>query len=185
MAIDKKIPKHNGPWFNDLNLPAANLRPGATPPDFANVLASGGIFAFVFDGTNRVEEVHGATEVLHGYKEGTSIDFHVHWMPTDGASGNVLWGIEYAWANVDGNFGAPVIQQIAVPATGTAWDHIMTDITEVSGAGPKLIASQLLFRLFRDATDPLDTYNGSDAALIAVGVHYQVVEFGSRQELIK
>lgn len=169
--------------WNDINMPANALTLGAAAPDSITLFGSGGIKGLGFNGNATEESVHGAAELLHGYIEGTNIDFHVHWMPTTADAGNVKWQLEYSWMNMDGTFSAPTTISVVIAAGGTAWVHKVTDIGEISGAGKEII-SAFVFRLFRDPADEDDTY-AADAALIQAGIHYQVDTLGSRQELIK
>jgi hypothetical protein len=167
--------------WNDINMPASALRLGATAPDAISVLGAGSIQTLGFDGNATVESVHGAAEILHGYVEGSDIEFHVHWMPTTANAGNVKWQLEYSWIDKDGTFANPTTISVIQAAGGTAWVHKRADFPAISGTG-MAINSAVLFRLFRDPTDGDDTYNNDDAALVQVGIHYQIDVYGSRLE---
>ena len=169
--------------WNDINMPASALRLGATAPDAIGILGAGGIEALGFDGNATTESVNGAAEILHGYLEGSDIYFHVHWMPTTTGAGNVKWQLEYSWSNGGGTFANPTIIPIVEAAGGTAWVHKRGDLPAISGTG-KAINSAVVFRLFRDPTDGEDTY-ADDAALIQVGIHYQIDVYGSRSVGVK
>lgn len=163
--------------WNDLNFEGLDLLPGATAPGLGPILASGNLQVYRFDGSSRTEEVFGGTEILHDYKEGTDLSVHVHWMPVDTGTGTVRWYFEYAIQNIDETFGAPNTIYGEEEAGGTAWYHHLTSLGSVDGADLK-VGSHLMFRLYRDPGE--DTY-GSDAALLSVGVHYEVDSLGSRQ----
>lgn len=167
--------------WNDINMPASALRLGATAPDAISILGAGGIEALGFDGNATTESIHGAAEILHGYLEGSDIYFHVHWMPTTANAGNVKWQLEYSWQNVNGTFSNPTIIDVVDAVSGTAWDHQLAPFALIDGAG-MTINSTVVFRLFRDPGD--DTYS-DDAALIQVGIHYQIDVYGSRTQIIK
>lgn len=167
------------PQWNDINFAGANLGVGAAAPDLITAFGSGSILLRAFAGVATTEQLFSSDEMLHGYAEGTDITFHVHWMATDGSAGNVRWQIEYTWVNVNDVAPAPVIIGVTTAAAGVAWTHQMASFGAISGVG-KEIGSQLAFRLFRNPTDPLDTYE-HDAALLSVGIHYQVNSFGSSQ----
>jgi hypothetical protein len=153
--------------WNDINHPASALTLGAAAPDSISILGAGGIKGLGFDGNATEETVHGSAEILHGYLEGSDIYFHVHWMPTTANAGNVKWQLEYSWQNVDGTFANPTIIDVIDAASGTAWSHQLA-----------------AFAVFRDPGDAADTY-GDDAALIQVGIHYQIDVYGSRSQIAK
>lgn len=171
------------PIWRDLFTSVANLKAGATAPDFGTYQASGGLQTYLFDGSTRTEEVHGSFELQHDYEEGTDIDFHVHWEPTTAAAGNVRWSIEYVWKNTGDGATVPTTIHSVNAAGGTAWVTKKNDIGTITGTG-KSIGSVFVFRLFRESTHVDDTY-AADAALIQVGIHYKVDTAGSRQETVK
>lgn len=162
--------------WNDINHPAHALTLGASAPDSISILGAGGIDGRGFDGNATTESLHGAAEILHGYLEGSDIYFHVHWMPTNTDAGNVKWQLEYSWQQVNETFANPTIIDVVDDASGTAWDHQLAPFAAIDGTGMG-VNSAVQFRLFRDPSE--DTY-GSDAALIQVGIHYQIDVYGSR-----
>lgn len=169
--------------YNDTNYNAINALPGASAPNLVN-LASTGLKGYAFDGVNQTEELQfGAEEVLHGYKEGTDISFHVHWRPTTTGAGNVKWQFEIYWDNIDSTPGSTTNVSVVDAASGTAWQHLKTDELTISGTGKK-IGSLVHVRVYRDPTDSADTY-GSDAVLSSIGFHYQINTVGSRQLNVK
>ena len=169
--------------WNDINIQSASFALGAVAPDTINFFGAGGIRGLGFDGNATTERIHSSGEILHGYLEGSDIEFHVHWMPTTANAGNVKWQIEYTWINVDGTFSNPTTLTTIEAAGGTEWHHHYTDFVAIDGTGRE-IGSAIVFSLFRDPTDGEDTYS-DDAAFIQLGIHYQVDVYGSRQELIK
>lgn len=169
--------------WNDINLPAANLRPGATPPNWANVFASGGIYGYTFNPSIANDELHSSGEILHDYKEGTDLHLHVHWMATTANAGVVRWGLEYVWCNVGDTSAAPATIYVNATASGTAWKHQLTSFPTISGTG-KHIGSMFAFRIFRAATDAADTYPDT-AYLPQVGIHYEIDTVGSREMTTK
>ena len=173
--------KGQAPTYNDINLPAFSLGKGASPPDDINILPSGSIRALGFDGGATTEEVHSSGEILHGYIENTDLHIHAHWMPVDSNIGTVKWQLEYYWVNAGGIFGDPTIISITQEAGGTTWNSLHANFPSINGAG-KTQSSVIVFRFFRNPTE--DTY-GSDAALIQIGIHYQVDALGSRTEYTK
>lgn len=169
--------------WNDINMPVSALKLGSSGPSTINILASGGVEGLGFSGGALVQSVNGNAEILHGYLEGSDIHFHAHWMPTTANSGDVKWQLEYSWAKINDNFAAPTIISSIDAASGTPWDHQLAPFAAIDGAG-MTINSAVQFRLFRDPTDGEDTY-GFNAALVQIGIHYQIDVYGSRTESIK
>jgi hypothetical protein len=165
--------------YEDINFEALNLRLGASAPDLINILGSWSIYALAFDGAAITEEIHAGWEILHGYKEGTDINIHFHWMPTNTGAWNVKWQFEYSWVNIDGTFSAPTIVSVVDATNTTAWQHLKSNEITITWTG-KTIWSHIVFRIFRDPTDALDTY-ASDAVLLSAGLHYQIDTMWSRQ----
>jgi hypothetical protein len=154
---------------------ATNLRPGSTPPAFAAFL--GGIYTFRFD-AGSADEVHGAVELQHDYREGSNLVFHVHWSPSTTNTGNIVWGVEYTVQNPNGVFAAPTtVAMTPAAASGTVARHQLNNIVTITGTGLK-IGAILAFRLYRQ-NGGTDTFTGN-AFLHSVGIHYECDTAGSR-----
>lgn len=177
-GTDKTLEITETVW-QDVNIPAGALSLGASAPDSISILSSGNIQGLGFNGNATTEEVHGSGEIIHDRKDGTDIHFHVHWMPTNANAGNVKWNLEYSWTNQDGTFSAPTTISIVDAADTTAWKHSIAVFPAIDGSAIN-VNNAIVFRLYRDPTDGDDTYGG-DAALIQVGIHYEVNTMGSRQ----
>jgi len=162
--------------YNDLIMPAGNLRHGNTPPVFAVFL--GGIYAPRFD-AGVADEVHGSVEFQHNYKEGTDIEVHVHWSPTTTNTGNIVFGFEYTVANMTtGTFGAPTtITNTPFASLGIINRHTYTTIGVISGTGRK-IGDVIVFRFYRQKGGT-DTFTGN-AFVHSIGIHYECDTTGSR-----
>jgi hypothetical protein len=163
--------------YNDINIPADTLGIGPSVPDFAVVFGAGGIRKYCFDGGALTEALHGSSEIIHGYKEGTDIQVHLHLMPANTGTGRAKFGLEYTWANVTSVFPSNTTVFANVTAEGTAWVYKDLNFPVADGTG-KLIESGIAFRVFRDPTDSEDTYTG-DVCLIQMGIHYQIDTLGS------
>lgn len=167
--------------WNDIIIPGAGLRQGGSAPAFAVFI--GGIFEYRFD-AGQANEVHGSFEIQHDYKEGTALDFHVHWSPSTTNAGNIVWGVEYVVSNIGSAFAATAetVSMTPAAAPGVLRRHVLSDVAQVPGTGLK-IGAIVAFRLFRQ-NGGTDTFTGN-AFLHSVGVHYQSDTTGSRQELVK
>ena len=105
--------------YEDVFASATSLGTGASAPDLVTVNSA--ILAYSFDGRTTLEQLYGAIEMPHWYKEGSDIEFHVHWMPTtSAATANVKWQLEYTWANKDTIFPASTTISAVVATATTA-----------------------------------------------------------------
>ena len=173
--------------WNDLPAPFNTTRvPAANAPSWDSFV--GNLNAFTF-GINDLLEV--ITEFLHGYKEGSDFDLHVHWVTNglDGTDRAVNWEIEYTLANmgipsVGDAFPATVVvsAETTIPANTPDLTHMFTDIGVIAGAGCK-VGLYLLARVRRIAAAGTDPSN--DPFGLALGVHYQLDTRGSRNEEVK
>ena len=166
--------------WDDLRVPITSTKFGGTQdPDFAKFLDNGsgsqGVFAHLFDKALE-EEVYISVQMPHSWREGSDVRAHFHWAPTDTDTGNVIWGIEYSWANITGTFGNTTITTVTDAADGTANKHQMTSAIVIDGDG-FTGSSMMVCRLFRAAANELDTYD-ADAALLEFDLHYEVNKMG-------
>lgn len=174
--------------WDDLRVAASVVKPGVTAPNYKSFGPSGSLQALMFEAGHH-DEVHFEVQMPHSWKEGSNIYPHVHWTPTTADAGNVVWQLEYSWANINGTFGAPGnMATAATAAGGTAWVHKMTALVEsgnayISGAG-KTISSMLVCRLHRNSNSGSDTLN-KDVAFLEIDFHYEVDSFGSDTESVK
>lgn len=170
--------KGNATVWNDINFKVSNLRPGATSPTWGAVFPSGSHYGYLF-ANGRVESLHGAERLLHGYKEGTDITLHIEWLPSTNGAGSVRWGMEYVWLNPGDTFSTSttIYKNVSTPAT--AWKTVETDFATISGTGKK-IGSIFIVRFFRDGTHISDTYLDT-AYPPQFGIHYEIDTIGSRE----
>jgi hypothetical protein len=132
----------------------------------------------------------GSTEILyiiaqlpHSYKEGSDIRPHLHWMPTNTNTGDVLWRMEYAWQSNGGVQPSFTTVDITSTASGTAYQQHINSFGAISKPD-SLISDILSIKLSRIGGDGSDTYS-ADALLKEFDIHYQINTAGSRQEFIK
>jgi len=182
----KQLGTGYGVW-EDLRVPITAIKlGGVNDPNFVKTVDDGagstGLFTYHFDKAAE-EEVFFAAQLPHSYKEGSDISPHVHWAPTDTDTKDVIWGLEYAWVNINGTFTTSTIITILQAGSGTALKHQIAYFDDISGTG-KTISSMLMCRLFRDATAALDDYD-ADASLFEFDFHYQRDTPGSQTESAK
>jgi hypothetical protein len=166
----------NATVWNDIILQVSNLRPGNTPPSFS--VFTGGIYGLRFD-AGSADEVHGAFEIPHDYKEGSNMVVHCHWSPTTTNTGNIVFGFEYSWGTDNAVFSAaatPTSTPAAAP--GVVNKLTRTNIVALVGTNFK-IGDIIAFRFFRQ-NGGTDTFTGN-AFVHSIGIHYEADTVGSRQ----
>ena len=125
------------------------------------------------------------------YVNGSDIYPHGHVIPSTVSTGDVYWGFEFTWANdydsSDILLGAPTSDQIfGTPNTAYVTQTIAASHQDanctIEASGPLSIPTikkhaVLIMRIFRDATNVLDTYP-DEIYLASVGVYYRSQGFG-------
>lgn len=161
--------------WDDIIITASNLRSGNTPPTFLAFM--NGIYGFRFD-AGVADELHGAFEIPHDYKQGSDLYLHCHWSPTTTNNGNVVFGSEYTRANIGDIFppSTPVVGT-PTPAGGVANKHYLFNIGILVGTNFK-IGDIIAFRFYRQ-NGGTDTFTGN-AFVHSIGIHYQIDTVGSR-----
>ena len=171
----------NDTTYTDLRVSVTSTKLGGTKdPDFAKFKDDGagsqGVFTYLFD-RNLEEELYLITQMPHNYKFNSIVEMHVHWSPLTTSTLGVGWGIECTWSNRTSVFGDTIIYRTMVNASGTAYEHQKTSLGDLVGSASSTSAVALC-RVFRDATNDTDSYNG-DVALHEIDFHYQVDGLGS------
>jgi len=146
---------------------------------------SQGVYAFVFsDG----DEALITIQMPHSWKEGTTIQPHIHFMTTSDVSPADNFGIEfeYSWVDIGEDFPANSTLETNDISTGINSDimHQAAHITAtgIDGTG-HTISSVLLCRIKRVAATG-DNY-GDGVAILDFDIHFEMDTIGSRQEFIK
>lgn len=165
-----------------------------TPFDFAKVPASnaptwasfqGNLNAYTFADGDFLEIT---TELLHGYKEGSDIELHVHWA-TNGLEGTdkaVEWEVEYTIANPDlitpfvGDAfpGTTVVSaETIIPANTPDLSNMYTSVAIIDGTNFKMgaILKARVRRITAAGTAPVANPFG-----LNLGLHYEEDTVGSR-----
>ena len=172
--------------WDDLRVPVEATGAGSTrKPGFSKFLDDGsgsqGVWVQWFD-DNAEEELYFTVQLPHSYKEGTDIQPHVHWVSKHANAGDVVWGLEYTWANMGDAFQNTTI----ITGTGSndgIYNHHITSLGLISGTG-KDYSSMLVCRIFRDAGNAADTYT-KDAGVLEVDFHFQVQSVGTKYDASK
>ena len=172
--------------WDDLRVPVESTGKGSTrAPGFGKFLDNGsgsqGIWVQWFDdGTE--EELYFTVQLPHSYKLGSDIQPHIHWVTKDDNTGDVVWGLEYSWANMGDTYSNTNI----ITGTGSnsgSNNHHITSLGLISGTG-KSFSSMLVCRIFRDASNSADTFS-KDAGVLEVDFHFQVQSLGTHYDASK
>ncbi len=164
--------------WDDINVSMLPPTTAASVPDIIAFNGDASLVCYGFHGTTTaVHKLASSLEILHGYKEGSDIHFHLHWYPDNATAGNIKWKLVYTWFNPGTVPAASTLVTAVVAAPGVAWKEQTTAFT-ISGAGMKM-GSRFVFELQRDPADASDTYTGR-GAVSDMGIHYEKDTEGSR-----
>lgn len=196
---DEKTIVLEEPVWDDLMVAVLSAKPGvANPPAFDKwkeaLGGSTGVYLYFFP-PNVEDDLFFAVQMPHCWKVGTDIYPHIHWIPKTTADGNpanqkVVWGLEYAWANIGETFPTNTLivtasDHLPADANVVAGKHYLTPFTPITpGAAQDEISTMLICRLFRKSADGADNYEG-DAGILQFDIHYQIDTMGSRKETEK
>jgi len=198
LAISETVVKLNGvvratKTWDDLKIvPGAFKFGGSSDPSIGDWQPGGSGATFKVYRFKENDEGFATNQMLHRYKEGTDLLFHIHWTP--GSRGNeengkyVGWKIDYSIADVDSTFLASSTVDLSDICSGTDDKHEVSASVSVSGVGLH-ISHMIILRIYRSDTGTDDTWVGTTTAqspiLLEFDIHYEVDAFGSTQEFIK
>ena len=143
-----------------------------------------GVFGLAFDKTKR-ESVSFDIQLPHSYREGTAIEPHAHWCPTNTDTGSVVWELELTtFANVGEVIGTvTTVIDATDAADGTAYKHQVIGLPSIDMTD-KEVSTIAQCRVARRGADASDTYN-ADAILLSFDFHIQNDSIGSEGEFTK
>jgi len=174
MVIPARIDRGDG--WNDFVIDALALpQAHATAPSLTTFRGNIQALAFIGTGVN-IKETWCSVHVLHDYKMGTNLYPHIHWSHIIAApTGNVNWQLEYSVSKGHsvGTFPSTTTLSL-VQAAGPQYTHQIIETSDANAIPSVNIEpdSLIMFRIFRDPADPLDTFE-DDAYLLQIDVHYQ------------
>ena len=124
-------------------------------------------------------------QLPHSYDEGSDLEPHVHFIPTTNGAGNVSWGLEYTWANVNDTFPVTVlITGVTAVTINTLLKHYICELPTMSGTGKK-ISSMLMCRVYRNVGGESPGAYNAGAGLLEIDFHYRQCGVGSTQQYFK
>jgi len=143
--------------------------PASNNPDQGEI----GVTPVLLFSASSDEWVYYEWEVPENYHAGSDIKIRFYWAPTDGNTGDVVWGIEYTIISPENNevlTAATTTQTVTDSAQGLANELLQSDFITISGTGIQP-GDIIGMRVYRDAD--ADDY-GADAALVHLGLYFQV-----------
>lgn len=168
--------------YDDLRIAGSQARQGNSAPSL-DTFVSGGLRVLNFAGGSTDQEIEFEIQFPHAWKEKTGmIHPHVHWTPTTTGAGNVVWALEYSWANIGDVFSAPTTLKKGVATPGVAWQHTLTELDDIPANG-KTFSSMMICRLYRNANDTANDTYADKAALLEFDIHVVFNSLGSYEEL--
>ena len=172
----------NATVWDDVRVPGLLTKIGASAPTLIAV-SSSNLQVYAFDGAATLEQVFFTIQMPHSYKLGTTIHPHVHWAPTTASTGDVVWQLEYAMADINGTISSETLITATDAASTVAWQHQYADVGNLTSTFSD-VSGIIMGRLYRDPSDGDDTF-GNDAAFLEFDVHFEIDTVGSRAETSK
>lgn len=158
--------------------------PASSAPDFSQVADDGaasiGVYGYHFaDG----EYLFFTVQMPHGWKEGSVIYPHIHFMTTSDVSpaDNFGIGLEYTWTEIDEDIAATT-SAIEIDISTGINSNGMHQAANLSASGidgsGKRLSSIMLCRLYRQAA-AADNY-AADVIITDFDIHFEIDTHGSR-----
>lgn len=171
--------KLRGPLWEDYTETLANAQPRGTAPTLAAFGATSITQQYAF---NRGDGIQVAFHVRHDIKPGSLMYPHVHWSTDGVGSGDVEWVIEYEYAKGHNQeaFAAQTSITLVQTASGTAWQHMITEASDAQAFTAPEVDSLILMKVSRGSTS--DTYPNTGTGGVFglyVDIHYQRDRFGT------
>lgn len=172
--------------YEDLQVPVLTTKSNTNPPSLTTFKGNTVLFAFSEENAQNEEQVYFSIQFPHAWNEGTTVYPHVHFTCGTTSADSVRWGLEYTWADVNGNFGNTTTIYCS-KQIGNAFDHKVVGFGGITpDTNQDNISSIMVCRLFRNSSNLIeDSYTGHDVYLIMFDIHYQVNSLGSRYQWIK
>lgn len=166
--------------FEDLRFPASGINPPGAISDPDVDLTDG---CLIFDKAS-TEVITGQAQMPHSWQAGSEIYPHIHWGPTDGTTGDVVWRFYYDIAGIGGVFsGTFTTEDITVAVAGVDNTHQLSDFSPVLMSGLN-VSCMIKWGVARIGGDAADDYD-NDAKLYELDFHYKINSIGSGLEYPK
>lgn len=163
--------------YDDLVVPLFSAKVGgANVPTWAALRGNINAYTFAVG-----DYLTASAEMLHGYKEGTDIEAHIHWATNglEAVDKYVKWEIEYTIGNMSDVMSSSAVETVeaVIPANTPDRNHMYSSIAVIPGSALK-IGNYIVFRIRRIASS--GTAPTANPFALGVGIHYQADTVGSR-----
>ena len=182
---DVKEITYTDTFWDDARVAINALKLSGTKPPTWTAYKGSRVLAFSDQAVEANEEiVYFVMQLSHKYKIGSTLEFHVHWVPEDNTAGNVRWLFTYSWADIDGAFPAESTLVVNAATPEVADKHTLSGLGDLTGSASG-VSSMILCSLKRNSSNAGDTYTGKDAYLTECDFHFEIDMPGSREEYAK
>ena len=174
--ISNQYPNPGVIYDEDLRFPVSAIKVTGSSnlPSFGSFIGKTQILYF---SPSSIEQAFVTAQFPHAKIDNSTIMPHFHWTFVDEqASGDVVWCMEYTCANIDFIFPLTNISCVIDTAQAPLQHHI-TDMIHIKNTFN--LSAMCAIRIFRNATNPLDTFN-ADAGLLEYDIHYLNIFYGRR-----
>jgi hypothetical protein len=170
-------------WNDISRISLSSVRPvGAGIPTWTGTAEGYSLNSF-----NINDSLEGETEFDHQFKEGDTIEFHLHWKTNgkDADTTYVKWGFHYIFTNINDSstYNGTLSRQDTILNTVKSLTHRYTSLGSVAMPNT-LIGGYFVCVLKRIAASPA-TNPAANPFCIAIGLHARVNTFGSRTKTTK
>ncbi len=165
------------PIWETLTFPASLLAQGIpNPPDWVTA-GLNDIYVLAFD-HNTNEEVHITASLPHSWKASSFIIPQIHLININAGAGDIVWKIEYSIAENGEIFPAPATIITSIQAIDEDQYSNIKHTFPVLDLSDYTFAPTVIIRMFRDASNELDTY-GSPIGFLSTDLHILKDSIGS------
>ena len=167
--------QHTG-WTDYLTSISSGKVGAANTPTWSAFGPSGNLFAYSFGVDDYI--MLAGFHANHDIKQGSKVYPHCHWC-TDGTdTGVVDWELEYTFAKGHDQeaFPAPTVVTVSQAASGTAWQHMIAEVSVGDAFTAPEVDSLVLMRLKRASSSPT---NGDTVFGLFVDLHVEIERAGT------
>ena len=170
-GTDKTLVLAETVWDDLPPTPITAAKLGSTAPTLTTFVTD--IEQYTFDATN--DYVIGSTEIIHRWKEGTTIHPHVHFASngSEGTAKGVQWQLSWSVGDVSEAFSAQTVSviDVEIPASTADRTHFLSNFTPTINGTDLKIGAYILWRFERIATDHANGEPVANPFSLAVGFH--------------
>lgn len=166
--------------WNDLQGPIQVQVSGAGKPAWTQFGATG-FYAYAF----AVNDIaYAQYHINHDYAQDTPVFFHMHWTTNGTSTNTVKW--EFTIANAKGfdqanfNFSDPLVQTVEQAADGTAYRHMVAEVSTGALANALEVDGLIMVRIKRITNGGSE--NGDTVYGLTMDAHYQVERHATKNK---